>query len=116
MLDVYFLARQQNILNHAPPPAIPRSANSSQAMSQDTEATTESEVIPEISVVMVSVETLLDNDSQAAVQVMMEKIDGANNLPFQILTWQNQADNATPSLFSNQMNSFVIAHYFEPTI
>ena len=66
--------------------------------------------------VMVSVETLLDNDSQAAVQVMMEKIDGANNLPFQILTWQNQADNATPSLFSNQMNSFVIAHYFEPTI
>ena len=116
LLDVYFLARQQNIINHAPPPAIPRSANSSQAMSQDTEATTESEVIPEISVVMVSVETLLNNDSQAAVQVMMEKIDGANNLPFQILTWQNQADNATPSLFSNQMNSFVIAHYFEPTI
>lgn len=110
LLDTYFVARQQSIINHAPPPAIPRSQNASQAMSQDVEAT------PEISVVTVTVETLLDNNSQATVQVVMEKIDGANNLPFQVLTWQNQTDNSTPSLFSDEMNPFVIAHYFEPTV
>ena len=114
LLDAYFLARQQSIMNHAPPPAIPRSQNASQAMSQDVESTTETDIISEISVVTVTVETLLDNDAQATIQVVMEKIDGANNLPFQVLTWQNQMDNSTPSLFSDEMNPFVIAHYFEP--
>jgi len=42
----------------------------------------------------------------------MEKIDGANNLPFQILTWQNQTD--APSLFSETMNTLLVAHYVEP--
>ncbi len=114
LLDAYFLARQQSIINHKPSPTIPRSANSMQAMSQDIESTTEAEVIPEISVVSITVETILDNDAQATIHVVLEKIDGTNNLPFQILTWQNQINNSTPSLFSNEMNSFVIAHYFEP--
>lgn len=114
LLDTYFLARQQSIINHKSLPTIPRSANSTQAMSQDIESTTEIEVMPEISVVSVTVETILDNDAQATIHVVLEKIDGTNNLPFQILTWQNQIDNSTPSLFSNEMNSFVIAHYFEP--
>jgi hypothetical protein len=116
LLDVYFLARQQSIINHAPLPTIPRRANASQAMSQDVESTTEAETVTEISVVTVTIETILDNDAQAAIQVVMEKIDGANNLPFQVLTWQNQLDNSTASLFSNEMNAFVIAHYFERTI
>ena len=114
LLDVYFLARQQSIMNHASLPAIPLSQNASQAMSQDVESTTEIDAAPEISVVTVTVETRLNNDAQATIQAVMEKIDGANNLPFQILTWQNQADNSTPSLFSDEMNPFVIAHYFEP--
>jgi general secretion pathway protein K len=114
LLDAYFLARQQSIINHTPLPTIPRSANSAQAMSQDMEATTETETTPEISVVTVTVETILDNETQATIHAVLEKIDGANNLPFQILTWQNQTDDSTPSLFSNEMNLFVIAHYFEP--
>jgi general secretion pathway protein K len=116
LLDAYFLARQQSILNHTNPPAIPRSQNASQAMSNDMESTTEAETISEISVVTVTVETILDNDAQATIQVVLEKIDGTNNLPFQILTWQNETDDSTPSLFSNEMNPFVIAHYFEQTI
>jgi general secretion pathway protein K len=111
LLDTYFLARQQAILNHAPMPVVPRVANAAQAMTQDVETTTEAEVSPDISTVTVTVEAILDNDAQAAIQVVMEKIDGANNLPFQILKQQNQIE--TPSLFSETMNSFVVARYVE---
>lgn len=111
LLDAYFLARQQAILNHASMPKLPRIENATQAMSQDIESTTEAEVVPDISVVTVIVEAILDNDAQAAVQVVMEKIDGANNLPFQILTQQNHIQ--TPSLFVETMNSFVVARYVE---
>lgn len=111
LLDAYFLARQQAILNHASMPKLPRIENATQAMSQDIESTTEAEVVPDISVVTVIVEAILDNDAQAAVQVVMEKIDGANNLPFQILTQQNHIE--TPSLFAETMNSFVVARYVE---
>ncbi len=111
LLEAYFLARQQTILNHAPLPTLPRIENATQAMSQDVEATTEAEVAPEISVLTVVVEAILENDARAAVQVVMEKIDGANNLPFQILTWQNQTN--APSLFSETMNLFLVARYVE---
>ncbi|MDD5227476.1 MAG: type II secretion system protein GspK [Methylococcales bacterium] len=111
LLDTYFLAHQQAILNHSPMPVVPRIENAAQAMTQDVETTTEAEVSPDISTVTVTVEAILDNDAQAAVQVVMEKIDGANNLPFQILTQQNQIE--TPSLFSETMNSFVVARYVE---
>jgi general secretion pathway protein K len=112
LLDAYFLARQQAILNHAPMPVVPRIENAAQAMTQDVETTTETEAAPEISVVTVTVEAILDNDAQAAVQVVMEKIDGANNLPFQILKQQNQIE--TLSLFSETMNQLVVARYAEP--
>lgn len=112
LLDSYFLARQQAILNHAPLPKLPRIENATQAMTQDVETTTGAEVAPEISTVAVTVEAILDNDAQAAVQVIMEKIDGANNLPFQILTQQNQVE--TSSLFAETMNVFVVARYVEP--
>lgn len=112
LLEAYFLARQQAILNHAPMPKLPRRENAAQAMTQDVENTTEAEVAPEISVVTVTVEAILDNDAQAAIQAVMEKIDGANNLPFQILTQQNQADSS--SLFAETMNAFVVARYVEP--
>lgn len=112
LLDAYFLARQKAIINHEPMPKLPRVENAAQAMTQDVEATTEAEAAPEISVVTISVETVLDNDAQARMDVVMEKVDGANNLPFQILVWQNQMD--LPSLFSETMNEFLIAHYFEP--
>jgi general secretion pathway protein K len=115
-LDAYFIARQQSILNHTPLPTIPRNVNSSQAMSQDIESTTEIDTITEISVVSITVETILENEAQATIHVVLEKIDGANNLPFQILTWQNETDNLTPSLFSDEMNPFVIAHYFESSM
>ena len=113
LLDAYFLARQQAILNHAPMPKLPRIENAGQAMTQNVETTTEVETPPEISVVTVTVETILDNDAEARVDVVMEKIDGANNLPFQILTWKNQVDS--PSLFSETFNSFVVARYVEPS-
>ena len=90
LLDAYFLARQQAVINHAPMPKLPRIENASQAMTGDVEATTEAEISPEISVVTVFVDVQLENDAQASIQVVMEKIDGANNLPFQILTWQNR--------------------------
>ena len=112
LLDAYFLARQQAILNHAPMPVVPRIENAAQAMTQDVESNTEVEAAPEISTVTVTIEAILDNDAQAAVQVVMEKIDGANNLPFQILKQQNQIE--TPSLFSETMNQFLVARYVEP--
>jgi general secretion pathway protein K len=111
LLDAYFIARQQSIINHTPLPAVPRSVNASQAMSQDIGNTTEIETLPEISVVSVTIETILDNDSRAIIHVVMEKIDGTNNLPFQILTWQNETDNFVSSLFSDEMNVLVVSHY-----
>lgn len=115
LLDAYFLARQQNIINHAPLPVVPRIENASQAMAQDVETTTEAETAPDISVVTASIETILDNEAQARIDVVMEKIDGANNLPFQVVTWQKQSDTTNkPSLFSETMNSLVIARYVEP--
>ena len=111
LLDAYFLARQQAILNHALMPVVPRRENAAQAMTQDVESTNEAEVAAEISVVTIIVESILDNDAQAAVQVVMEKIDGANNLPFQILKQQNHIE--MQSLFSETMNSFVVARYVE---
>lgn len=111
-LDNYFLARQQAIINHAPMPKLPRIENASQAMNSDTENATETEVAPDIAVVTISVETILDNDATARIDVTMEKSDGANNLPFQILVWQTDLD--APSLFSEEMNLFLIAHFFEP--
>lgn len=113
LLDAYFLARQKSIMNHAPLPVIPSSANSNQAMSQDMEATTEASPAPEISVVSVIVETILDNEAQATIHVVMEKIDGTNNLPFQILTWKNETDDATQSLFDDEMNAFVVSRIIE---
>lgn len=111
LLDPYFIARQKAVINHEPMPKLPRIENAAQAMSQDVEATTEAETAPEISVVSVSVETILENDTQARIDVTMEKVDGENNLPFQILVWQTDLDE--PSLFSETLESFLIAHYFE---
>lgn len=111
LLDAYFIARQQSIINHAPLPAIPRRTNSNQAMSQDIENTTEIETMAEISVVSVTIETILDNDSRAIIHVVMEKIDGTNNLPFQILTWQNETEDFVSSLFSDEMNALVVSRY-----
>ncbi len=106
LLDAYFLARHQSILNHAPMPIIPRIENAAQAMAQDVSTTTEAEVVPEVTVVNVTVETILDNEAKARVDAVMEKIDGANNLPFQILTWLHNADS--PSLF-NETPDFVMS-------
>lgn len=116
LLDSYFLARQQSVINHTPLPTIPRSTNAGQAMAQDVENTTESDTVSEIGVVSVTVETIMENDAQATIHVVMEKLDGTNNLPFQILSWQNQTENSAPSLFSDEMNVFVVAHYFERAI
>lgn len=114
LLDAYFLARQQSITNHAPLPQIPRAMNSGQAMASDMENQTEAEVAPEISVVSLTIETLLENDSHGKIEVVMEKIDGANNLPFQVLTWQKPVmTNAEESLFSNAMDMFLVRHYLE---
>ncbi|HCT99660.1 MAG TPA: general secretion pathway protein GspK [Methylococcaceae bacterium] len=102
LLDTYFIARQKSAATNAPPPAIPRRQNAGQAMVQEMQDTTEPASAPEISVVSVIVEVQLDDDekSTAQIEVMMEKIDGANNLPFQQLTWKTQTDYAqTHSLF-----------------
>lgn len=113
LLDSYFQARQKSILNHTPFPVIPRSENANQAMSQDMEATTEDIPVPEISVVSVVIETILENEARATIHVVMEKLDGANNLPFQILTWQNEIDEMETSLFDDEMDEFVVLHLNE---
>jgi general secretion pathway protein K len=116
LLEAYFLAKQKAILNHQPMPKIPRSENAAQAMSQDVEATTETETAPEtapeISVVSISVETILENEATARIDVIVEKADGENNLPFQTLVWKSNSE--LPSLFSPTLEPFLIAHYFEP--
>ena len=111
LLDAYFLEKQKAILNHQPLPKLPRSENAAQAMSQDVETTTEAETAPEISVVTISVETQLENEATARIDVTLEKADGENNLPFQTLVWQSESD--LPSLFSPELEPFLIAHYFE---
>jgi general secretion pathway protein K len=111
-LDNYFSVRRQAIINHAPMPQIPRVENASQAMNGDTENMTEAEVVPDIAVVTISVETILENEASARIDVTLEKIDGANNLPFQTLVWQTDLD--APSLFSQELEPFFIAHFFEP--
>lgn len=111
-LGNYFLARRQAIINHAPLPVLPRLENSSQAMNGDIENTTEAETAPDIAVVTISVETILENEASARIDVTVEKIDGANNLPFQTLVWQTDLD--APSLFSQEFEPFLIAHFFEP--
>lgn len=111
-LDNYFFARQKAILNHAPMPILPRIENAGQSMNGDAQNTTEAEVAPDIAVVTISVETILKNEATARIDVTMEKLDGANNLPFQILVWQTDLD--APSLFSQELEPFLIAHFFEP--
>lgn len=111
LLDAYFLAKQKAILNHQPLPKLPRIENASQAMNEDVEATTE-EMPFEISVVTISVETILNEEVTARIDVVVEKADGENNLPFQTLVWQTDSD--LPSLFSPELEPFLIAHYFEP--
>lgn len=111
-LDNYFFARQKAILNHAPMPILPRIENAGQSMNSDAQNTTEAEVAPDIAVVTISVETILENEATARIDVTMEKLDGANNLPFQILVWQTDLD--APSLFSQELEPFLIAHFFEP--
>lgn len=113
-LDNYFAARRQAIINHAPIPQLPRIENATQAMSGDAENTTEAQVAPDIAVVTISVETILENEASARIDVTLEKIDGTNNLPFQTLIWQTDVD--APSLFSRELEPFLIAHYFEPDI
>jgi len=113
LLDEYFSTKQKAILNHAPMPIVPRSENAAQAMNQDIETTTEAETAPEISVVTISVETILENEASARIDVIAEKADGENNLPFQTLVWQSELD--LPSLFSPALEPFLITHYFEPT-
>ena len=104
LLDAYFVAREKSILLHTPMPVIPRVENANQAMTQDVQNTTESSTMPEISVVSVVVEVQLENDTSMQVEVMMEKMDGANNLPFQLLSWKNQAEYThTTSLFSQNL-------------
>lgn len=111
LLDAYFLAKQKAILNHQPLPKLPRIENAAQAMSEDVEATTEEEMPFEISVVTISVETILNEEVTARIDVVVEKADGENNLPFQTLVWQTNSD--FPSLFSPELEPFLIAHYFE---
>jgi hypothetical protein len=85
-------------------PVIPRIENAGQAMTQDVQSITELATMPEISVVSVVVEVQLENDTSMQVEVMMEKMDGANNLPFQLLSWKNQAEYThTTSLFSQNL-------------
>jgi general secretion pathway protein K len=104
LLDAYFVAREKSILLHTPMPVIPRVENANQAMTQDVQNTTESSTMTEISVVSVVVEVQLETDTHTQVEVIMEKMDGANNLPFQILTWKNQAEYThTNSLFSQNL-------------
>ena len=104
LLDAYFVAREKSILLHTPMPVIPRVENANQAMTQDVQNTTESSTMTEISVVSVVVEVQLENDTSMQVEVMMEKMDGANNLPFQLLSWKNQAEYThTTSLFSQNL-------------
>ena len=104
LLDAYFVAREKSILLHTPMPVIPRVENANQAMTQDVQNITESSTMPEISVVSVVVEVQLENDTSMQVEVMMEKMDGANNLPFQLLSWKNQAEYThTTSLFSQNL-------------
>ena len=104
LLDAYFIARDKSILLHTPMPAIPRVENAGQAMTQDAQSITQPATIPEISVVSVVVEVQLENDISTQLDVIMEKMDGANNLPFQILTWKNQVEySPTHSLFSRSL-------------
>ncbi|MDQ5939590.1 MAG: ral secretion pathway protein GspK, partial [Pseudomonadota bacterium] len=104
LLDAYFVAREKSILLHTPMPVIPRVENANQAMTQDVQNTTESSTMTEISVVSVVVEVQLETDTHTQLEVIMEKMDGANNLPFQILTWKNQAEYThTNSLFSQNL-------------
>lgn len=105
-LDNYFLARQQAIIHHTSMPKLPRIENSSQAMNSDIENTTEAEITPDIAVVTISVETILENETSARIDVTLEKIDGTNNLPFQVLVWQTNLD--APSLFSKDLELFCV--------
>ncbi len=104
LLDAYLIAREKSILLHTPMPTIPRIENAGQAMTQEVQSITEPATMPEISVVSVIVEVQLENDISTQLDVIMEKMDGANNLPFQILTWKNQVEySPTHSLFSRSL-------------
>ena len=104
LLDAYITSREKSILLHTPMPVIPRIENAGQAMTQDVQSITEPATMPEISVVSVVVEVQLENDTSLQLEVMMEKMDGANNLPFQLLSWKNQAEYThTTSLFSQNL-------------
>ncbi|MEN9757621.1 MAG: hypothetical protein RL755_1808 [Pseudomonadota bacterium] len=104
LLDAYLTAREKSILLHTPMPVIPRIENANQAMTQDVQNTTEQVTMTEISVVSVIVEVQLQDDVTTQLEVIMEKMDGANNLPFQILMWKNQAEYTDKhSLFSQSL-------------
>jgi general secretion pathway protein K len=112
-LAAYFIAKQKSILNNAPLPSLPRLENAGQAMASDMENTSDTQTPSDVSVVTVIVETKTE-EAQARIEVVMEKIEGANNLPFQILKWHNQTDfSAVTSLFAENMEFLLVGRYSE---
>jgi hypothetical protein len=112
-LDAYFIAKQKSIVNKAPLPSLPRLENAGQAMASDMENTSDTQTPSDVSVVTVVVETKSE-EAQARVEVVMEKIEGVNNLPFQILKWHNQTDfSAVTSLFAENMAVLFVGRYSE---
>ena len=103
MINSYLLARIDSARNNLPSPSLP------------TIPGLRSTSTGNINVVTIISEAILIDNSRAAISVVVKKVESGNANPFQVLRWQNAITNNN-SLFSNEMNDFLIKQYAQPEL
>ncbi len=99
----YLVARRDSAINDLPAPPLPLIAG------QTASAAAASQ--PD-SVITLTAEALMDDDSTAVISAIIKKSDGAQLTPFQVLKWQrNPASRA--SLFTDEMSELLVKQYAE---
>ena len=128
LIEQYCAARLQSAINEQPAPPFPVAANQGQnspsaanngmTLGQsnafgNTPQTTINNETPEIGIITIIAEALLDDGSKAIVKALIKKSDNAGSTPFQILRWQQNSIDAR-SLFTVENDALLVRQYAEP--
>ena len=103
MINSYLLERINSARNNLPSPSLPTIPGLRSASTGN------------VNVVTIISEVFLADSSRASISVVVKKVESSNANPFQILRWQNAITNNN-SLFSNEMNDFLVKQYAQPEL
>ncbi len=103
IINAYILARVESARNNLPSPPLPMIPSLRSVSAGNDNAVT------------VVSEAILADNSRASFSVVIKKNEGTNSNPFQVLRWQHTLSNNT-SLFSNEMNDFLVKQYAQPEL